>query len=234
MATTWEDYQEEAASFFRSLGLEATTNVRVNGIRTHHDIDVLVKSHHAGFDIIWLVECKHWKNPVSKLHVLALREIVTEIGADRGILLSESGFQSGAIEAANLTNVHITSLAELSLSASKDIYSMRLRELYNQVEICNERYWNIPKDERIKYGLRPEVGAISYSAPRVVELCRDLFSRSFRGVYPFECEDPGKFLFPHTPRIFKSPEEVVKAIKPLISELEEKLNECERQINIIK
>lgn len=50
MATTWEDYQEEAASFFRSLGLEATTNVRVNGIRTHHDIDVLVKSHHAGFD----------------------------------------------------------------------------------------------------------------------------------------------------------------------------------------
>ncbi|MBM0467187.1 restriction endonuclease, partial [Klebsiella pneumoniae] len=55
-----------------------------------------------------------------------------------------------------------------------------------------------------------------------------------RGVYPFECEDPGKFLFPHTPRIFKSPEEVVKAIKPLISELEEKLNECERQINIIK
>ncbi|MDM9541668.1 restriction endonuclease, partial [Klebsiella pneumoniae] len=86
MATTWEDYQEEAASFFRSLGLEATTNVRVNGIRTHHDIDVLVKSHHAGFDIIWLVECKHWKNPVSKLHVLALREIVTEIGADRGIL----------------------------------------------------------------------------------------------------------------------------------------------------
>ncbi|EPL2316804.1 restriction endonuclease, partial [Klebsiella pneumoniae] len=94
-------------------------------------------SHHAGFDIIWLVECKHWKNPVSKLHVLALREIVTEIGADRGILLSESGFQSGAIEAANLTNVHITSLAELSLSASKDIYSMRLRELYNQVEICN-------------------------------------------------------------------------------------------------
>ncbi|EOD6025868.1 restriction endonuclease, partial [Klebsiella pneumoniae] len=88
--------------------------------------------------------------------------------------------------------------------------------------------------ERIKYGLRPEVGAINYSAPRVVELCRDLFSRSFRGVYPFECEDPGKFLFPHTPRIFKSPEEVVKAIKPLISELEEKLNECERQINIIK
>lgn len=176
MATTWEDYQEEAASFFRSLGLEATTNVRVNGIRTHHDIDVLVKSHHAGFDIIWLVECKHWKNPVSKLHVLALREIVTEIGADRGILLSESGFQSGAIEAANLTNVHITSLAELSLSASKDIYSMRLRELYNQVEICNERYWNIPKDERLSMVFDLKLEQLTIQPPCSRAMQRFIFS----------------------------------------------------------
>jgi hypothetical protein len=37
--------------------------------------------------------------------VLALRQIVTDVGADRGILLSEKGFQSGAVEAATLTNV---------------------------------------------------------------------------------------------------------------------------------
>uniref|UniRef100_UPI00214D0BDC restriction endonuclease n=1 Tax=Klebsiella pneumoniae TaxID=573 RepID=UPI00214D0BDC len=54
-------------------------------------ISLLADKLNSASDIIWLVECKHWKNPVSKLHVLALREIVTEIGADRGILLSESG-----------------------------------------------------------------------------------------------------------------------------------------------
>ena len=74
-------------------------------MRTTHDVDVVVRSKHVGFEILWLVECKHWKTSVSKLHVLGLREIVADTGADRGIALSESGFQSGAVEAANLTNV---------------------------------------------------------------------------------------------------------------------------------
>jgi restriction system protein len=102
MAVNWCDYQEETAAFFRSLGLDAQTNVTVQGVRTQHDIDVLVKMHHAGFDVTWAIECKHWKSKVSKLHVVGLRSIVQEIGADRGILLCEAGFQSGAIEAAQL------------------------------------------------------------------------------------------------------------------------------------
>ncbi|MBT3627065.1 MAG: restriction endonuclease, partial [Rhodospirillaceae bacterium] len=88
MAAAWKEYQEEAASFFRSLGLDASTDVTVKGVRTTHDIDVLVKSEYVGFEIVWIVECKCWKTPVSKSHVLALREIVTDTGADRGILLS--------------------------------------------------------------------------------------------------------------------------------------------------
>lgn len=87
----WKDYQEETAEFFRSLGLKAETDVTVEGVRTKHDIDVLVKSHHAGFAITWIIECKHWNSKVSKLHVLALREIINDTGADRGILLAENG-----------------------------------------------------------------------------------------------------------------------------------------------
>src|ERR1700730_10495434 len=118
MADNWQEYQEEVASFFRSVGLEATTNFTVQGVRTSHDVDVFVKSHHVGFDVVWIVECKQWKNKVSKLHVLALREIVTDVGADRGILLAESGFQSGAVEAAKLTNVYVTSFADLRGTAT--------------------------------------------------------------------------------------------------------------------
>ena len=88
MTNDWREYQEEAAKFFQSLGLEAKTNVTVRGVRTSHDVDVLVKSRHAGFEVTWIVECKQWKSRVSKLHVLALREIVTDTGSDRGILLA--------------------------------------------------------------------------------------------------------------------------------------------------
>lgn len=33
MAAAWQAYQEEVASFFRSIGLEATTNHTVKGVR---------------------------------------------------------------------------------------------------------------------------------------------------------------------------------------------------------
>jgi hypothetical protein len=125
----WSDYQEEVAKFFRSIGLQADTNVTLEGVRTSHDIDVVVRTNHVGFGLLWLVECKHWKTAVSKLHVLALREIVSDLGADRGILMSESGFQSGAQEAAQLTNVQLTSLAELTVTAREALGKAQETEL---------------------------------------------------------------------------------------------------------
>lgn len=227
MTIAWKKYQEEAASFFRSLGLDASIDVTVAGVRTTHDIDVLVKSSFVGFEITWLVECKHWKKRVSKLHVLALREIVADVGADRGILLSESGFQRGAVEAASLTNVQVTSLAEAFATARMDIYSMRLRELYDRIEECNDRYWDIPKDHRIEHGLRSQVGELGYSGDRIVNLCRDLLSRALRDLYPFQSEVIGALIIPGLPENFSSPQEVVAVVEPMITELEKKLGAYE-------
>ena len=208
--------------------MEAQTDVTVDGVRTSHDIDVVVRSHHAGFDITWLVECKHWKTPVSKLHVLALREVVTDVGADRGILLAESGFQSGALEAASLTNVQLTSLLQVRTSASNDILSMRMRELYDRNDSCKERYWSIPKEARIKHGLRFDVGDWGYSGARVVEYVADVLSRAFRGQYPVESEAPLPVLQPDLdlPKWFAGPAEVVAKLEPLVAELESKLANC--------
>ena len=188
MADSWQEYQEEVATFFRSLGLEAKTNLTVQGVRTTHDIDVFVKSDYVGFVVVWIIECKHWERRVTKLHVLALREIVTDVGADRGILLSEAGFQSGAVEAATLTNVHVNSLANLRQTANAEIMAMRLREVYDRVEACRERYWNIPKEKRIEGGLRPDVGAVGYSGDQVINLASELIAKAFRGIYPVEVD----------------------------------------------
>jgi hypothetical protein len=224
----WKKYQEEAAEYFRSIGLNAETDVTIKGVRTSHDVDVLVTSHYVGFDITWIVECKHWKNPVNKFHVLGLREIVSDVGADRGILLSESGFQSGAIEAANLTNIQVTSIEDMRNNASSSIYAMRLRDLYDRVGVCKDRYWDIPKEFRIEYGLRPDVGEHDYSGARVVDMCVDLLTRAFRGVYPFQSEDVQAFLLFGRDKLFESPQEVVELVEQQVSILEEKLNHYER------
>jgi|SRR5450759_23490 restriction system protein len=224
----WKKYQEEAAEYFRSIGLNTETDVTIKGVRTSHDVDVLVTSHYVGFDITWIVECKHWKNPVNKLHVLGLREIVSDVGADRGILLSESGFQSGAIEAANLTNIQVTSIEDMRNNASSSIYAMRLRDLYDRVGVCKDRYWNIPKELRIEYGLRSDVGEHDYSGARVVEMCVDLLTRAFRGVYPFQSEDVQAFFLFGKDKLFESPQEVVELVEQQVLILEEKLNHYER------
>lgn len=228
MATDWNEYQEEAAALFRAMGLDAATNVTVQGVRTTHDIDVLVKSHHAGFQVQWLVECKHWKSPVSKLHVLGLREIVADTGSDRGILLCEAGFQSGAVEAATLTNVQVTSLENVRATAGRDISAMRLRELFERMLVCRERYWNIPKQVRIDKGLRQDVGESGYSGAQVLETCEDLLNRAFRGVYPFSPTTVRGLLTFGKDRQFQTPEEVVEVVQPFLTELEGKLTQAER------
>jgi hypothetical protein len=218
----WKDYQEEAAEFFRNLGLGAQTDVTVKGVRTTHDVDVLVKSHHAGFDVTWIVECKHWNTKVSKLHVLALREIVADTGADRGILLSERGFQSGAIEAASLTNVLVTSLAEARVKSEHDVNAMRLRDLYDRVEACRERYWEIPKAIRIEHGLRPDAADIGYSGNIVITAVEELLARGLRGKYPFT-SDTMSCMALSLPESVTSSTHLLQIIDPLLTDLESRL-----------
>jgi restriction system protein len=228
MVATWQEYQEEVAAFFRSLGLDVTTKHRVQGVRTSHEVDVFVRSHYVGFDVIWIVECKHWSAPVTKLHILALREIVTDLGADRGILLCEAGFQSGALEAATLTNVHATSLAALRGTASAEFTAMRLRELFDRAEKCRVRYWDLPKDARIKNGLRPGLGSVeTYSGNVVVELASDLLGKALRGTYPFVLESMQGYAIFGEDRQFASATEILAVVEPMIVDLERRLSSCE-------
>lgn len=217
--------------FFRSLGLEAETDVTVKGVRTTHDIDVLVKSKHAGFEVTWIVECKLWNTKVTKLHVLALREIVSDIGADRGILLAENGFQSGAGEACALTNVHLTSLHNVMITASHDVMSMRLREAYDRILDCKTLYWDLPKRLRIEHELRPDVGEVGYSGNNVIEILEDLAAKGFRGVYPIFPTDlhvsvSGNLAAQHLPSEIDCLEKLLILIEGMLSVLEEKLARC--------
>lgn len=229
MATDWKDYQEEAAEFFRTLGLNASTDVSLQGVRTSHDVDVLVEIDVAGFPVKWVVECKHWKSRVGRLHVMGLREIVNDLGADRGIILCEKGFQRGAVEAANLTNVRVSSLAELSETSRDTIASYRLNELFDRIGICRDRYWELPKELRIDQGLRPGLGdEIHYSGARVVDFAEKFLGFAFRGAFPIMIDAYDSLLLGRpVPDTVHNAEEVLSILDPLITELEEKIGAAE-------
>jgi predicted Mrr-cat superfamily restriction endonuclease len=117
----WREYQVQVAEFFRLLGCSAQIEARVKGTRGTHKVDVLVSFVQFSFENRWIVECKSWNSSIPKEKVLALQSIVQDVGAEKGILLSEAGFQSGAIACANNTNIILSSIADLQEQAKVEI-----------------------------------------------------------------------------------------------------------------
>lgn len=116
--TNWRDYQDATADVFRRLGCNAQVDFRVKGIRATHDIDVYATFRRSSILCTWVIECKLWKRRVSKEKVLALKALIEDLGADRGIIISEKGFQPGAEDAARGTNITlITSLEDFERTA---------------------------------------------------------------------------------------------------------------------
>lgn len=117
--SNWREYQEEVAAFFRRQGCNAEVEKIVQGVRAKHEVDVYVTFHRSGIECTWVVECKLWKSKVPKEKVMALKSIVDDIGADRGIIVSERGFQSGALDAVRDSNITlVTSIQEFEKTAS--------------------------------------------------------------------------------------------------------------------
>ena len=139
MSVKWKQYQKEAATFFEKLGFTAVIEERVEGTRGIHDIDVFVTGSVYGIAFRWVIECKAWKNNIPKEKVMALISIVQDIGADRGFLLSEKGFQSGAVRAINNTNITLTSIDDLECIVKEDLAEAILSNFSWRVTKTKER-----------------------------------------------------------------------------------------------
>lgn len=157
MQPNWYNFQEDICDKFLSLGFQAETNKSIQGVRTSHDIDVYVSNTLIGQKLTWIIEAKYWKTKVSKNHILALRTIVDDIGADKGMVISKSGFQKGAIEAANQSNIKLYLCNDFLTDIKKYDNSIKFSLLEERLKNINIRYWSHSKKIRIIYGLRAEV-----------------------------------------------------------------------------
>lgn len=145
---TWRGYQEKVAKLFRDLGCAASVDAKVHGIRAMHKIDVWVTFRRFGLNHKWVIECKHWKTPVTKEKVLALRTVVEDVGADRGLLVAESGFQPGARDAAVLTNIHLLTFAELQRSVEQDVLTSLRHKLESRAAHMQARIMALSVSEQ--------------------------------------------------------------------------------------
>jgi|UPI000782A845 hypothetical protein len=157
--------------------------------------------------------------------------MVSDVGADRGIIIAESGFQSGAIEAAHLTNIQVTSLKDLQSQVSQDVFELRLRILNERISKLNCLYYDMPKAKRIEVGLRQDTGAPSYSGGVIILFCQDLFSAAFLNKFPIYPLNFGHSLGVPIPDLIQNKEELQTFVTPIIDDLEKRLESLRSTIS---
>jgi hypothetical protein len=135
----WKDYQERTADYYRALGLSAHTEELVEGVRGKHIVDVVVRGYAAGVEFLWIVECKHRNRRVEKAQVATLAAIVQDTGADRGLLMSERGYQAGAISLVTGSNITLTSLSELQTATAHEHVEIQCHSLITRCKALDSR-----------------------------------------------------------------------------------------------
>ncbi|WP_088228278.1 restriction endonuclease [Desulfosporosinus sp. FKB] len=78
----------------------------------NYQIDGFIEFSAMGVTYKTLVECKHYKNSISREKVQILYDKVRATGAQKGILMSISNFQSGAIDYATKHGIALIQIIE--------------------------------------------------------------------------------------------------------------------------
>lgn len=103
----WQDLETRVCQILTECGCEAERNRHIDLPRGGVDIDIYAIDRTREPRLVILCECKRWNTKVPQTVVHAFRTVVQETGAHVGYIISSAGFQSGAVESAENTNVHL-------------------------------------------------------------------------------------------------------------------------------
>lgn len=113
--TDWRDLQHRVATILNECGLIAETTKVLTLARGKAEIDVFATDLTTTPPSLYLCECKRWSSRVPQAEVQAFRTVVSDAGAHFGLFISSQGFQSGAYNVAEHTNIHLLNWIEFQL-----------------------------------------------------------------------------------------------------------------------
>src|SRR5262245_55883421 len=107
--SSWRELQENVATILREAGVTAEVEKTISTARGKVSIDVWAHDSGATPTQTYLMEGKRWRLRVPKSEVHAFRAVVGDSGANWGAIVSTTGFQRGAFDAARYSNVRLLS-----------------------------------------------------------------------------------------------------------------------------
>lgn len=102
--TDWKNLQDLVCKYLNQAGYCAEVSKTIDTVRGEVEVDVFATAKNELLKQ-FICECKFWKTAVPKEKIHAFRTQVQDSGSMVGIFISSAGYQSGAIEAANCSNV---------------------------------------------------------------------------------------------------------------------------------
>jgi len=109
---SWRELQDETARILRECGFSVEIEKVVETARGSVELDVYAEESIDGRRYSIICECKHWRSRVPQTVVHGFRTVVGDLGANLGLIVASSGFQSGAGPAATYTNVKLVTWEE--------------------------------------------------------------------------------------------------------------------------
>lgn len=113
----WTDLQDKVAYILKSCGYFVESPKKIQSVRGNVEIDVYANNS----DIMIACECKYWESNVPQNVIFAFRTVVEDIGANKGIIIAKKGFQRGAYNSIQNTNIELKSWEEF-LKQYRDKY----------------------------------------------------------------------------------------------------------------
>lgn len=110
--TSWQDLENRVALIFSEMGFEVLVEETIDLIRGKKQVDVYAKERKQVPSHEYIVECKNYAVNVSQEKAHALRTVVADSGVSMGFLISKAGFQKGAYEAVEKTNIRLFNWCE--------------------------------------------------------------------------------------------------------------------------
>ena len=104
---SWRNLQDQVAEILSQCGFHVEVEKTVRTSRGNVELDGYAEEEIKGRKYITVCECKYWKKNIPQEVVHSFRTVLHDLGANVGFVISLNGFQSGAIKAAEFTNIEL-------------------------------------------------------------------------------------------------------------------------------
>jgi hypothetical protein len=103
----WRDLQNKVGLILKQSNFSVEIEKKISSIRSLIEIDVYAEEKIDDRIYTILCECKMWKSNIPQLYVHGLRTVVSDIGANKGYIITTSNFQQGSKDSISNTNIEL-------------------------------------------------------------------------------------------------------------------------------